>query len=223
VITATNLIVIIRDMIGETAAAVADTVLASAINAALLAVYGDLVVVCEPTTITVTTGVKEYDVPDDFLYIAGIWDSSGRLLADYAWEIRPGVDGGTTEPQIVFRSPFFTPTTGQNPKIAGWQAKTVEPAAGGAPSTYTATIVATGATADLIHIEPGWIINAALSALHAALGGTASDLSDWHKLESAETRLDQKAERRLKDELVPTIPPKYRPTPGARIVPGRAE
>lgn len=218
----TDLMAIIRDQIGETDTAVTDTVLLNAMNGALLAVYGDLVVVCEPTAISVTTGTNEYDVPDDFLYIAGVWDSSGRLLPDYAWEIRPGVAGGTTEPQIVFRPPFFTPTTGQNPTIAGWQAKTVEPAAGGAPSTYTA-VIAGADVADIIHIEPGWLISAALSALHSGHGGTASDLSDWHKLEAAETRLDQKAERRLKDELMPTIPPKYRPTPGSRIVPGRAE
>lgn len=219
----TALVVILRDMIGETATSVADSELASAVNAALLAVYGDLVVTCEPAALTVTTGTNEYDVPDHFLYIQGIWDSSGRLLPLYAWELRAGVLGGTTEPQIVFRPPFFTPVTGQKPVIAGWQAKTVEPAAGGAPSTYTATIVATGATNDTIHIEPGWIINAALSALHSGHGGTASDLSDWHKIEASESRLDQKAERRLKDELMPTIPPKYRPTPGSRIVPGRAE
>lgn len=221
-ITWTALLAIIRDQAGETSTAVPDTVLLAAMNVALLAVYGDLVVVCEPTAISVTTGTKEYDVPDDFLYIAGIWDSSGRLLPDYAWEIRPGVAGGTTEPQIVFRAPFFTPTTGQNPVIAGWQAKTVEPAAGGAPSTYLA-ILSGAAVDDIIHIEPGWLINACLSALHAGHGGTASDLSDWHKLEAAESRMDQKAERRLKDELMPTIPPKYRPTPGSRIVPGRAE
>ena len=220
-ITWADLKAIIRAQIGESATAMDDDVLVHAMNAALLAVYGDLVVVCEPTAITVTTGTKEYDVPASFLYIQGIWDSSGRLLPDYAWEIRAGVDLGTTEPQIVFRSPFFTPTTGQNPKIAGWQAKTVEPEASGAPSTYTATIIAD--TAAIIHIEPGWLISACLSALHSGHGGTSSDLSDWHKLEAAETRLDQKAERRLKDELMPTIPPKYRPTPGSRIVPGRAE
>lgn len=213
---------IIRDLIGETAASVDDDVLVSAMNAALLAVYGDLVVVCEPTEITVTTGVVEYDVPDDYLYIQGIWDSNGSLLPAYAWEIRAGVSGGTEEPQIIFNPPFFTPTTGQNPKIAGWQAKTVEPEVGaGTPSTYTAVITAD--TADIIHIDTGWLISACLSALHAAHGGTASDLSDWHKMEAAESRQDQKAERRLKDELMPTIPPKYRPTPGSRLVPGRAE
>jgi len=222
-ITATNLIVILRDMIGETAASVADSELASAINAALLAVYGDLVVVCEPVAIDVTTGTNEYDVPDDFLYIQGVWDSSGARIPDYAWEIRAGVAGGTEEPQIIFNPPFFTPVTGQDPKIAGWQAKTVEPAAGGAPSTYTAVVTAAGDVADIIHIDTGWLISAALSALHSGHGGTASDLSDWHKMEAADSRLDQKAERRLKDELMPTIPPKYRPTPGSRIVPGRAE
>jgi len=222
-ISATNLIVILRDQIGESAASVAVSELASAINAALLAVYGDLVVVCEPTEITVTTGTNEYPVPDGFLYIQGVWDSSGARIPDYAWEIRAGVAGGTEEPQIIFRPPFFTPVTGQKPKIAGWQAPTVEPAAGGGPVAYTATIVATGLVADLIHIDTGWLINAALSALHAGHGGTASDLSDWHKMEGSESRLDQKAERRLKDELMPTIPPKYRPTPGSRIVPGRAE
>jgi len=220
-ITWADLKAIIRALIGETAASVSDDVLLAAMNAALLAVYGDLVVVCEPAEIDITTGTSEYDVPDDFLYIQGVWDSSGRLLPDYAWDIRAGVSGGTTEPQIVFRSPFFTPTTGQDPKIAGWQAKTVEPEDGGGPDEYLATIPAD--TAAIIHIEPGWLINACLTALHSGLGGTASDLSDWHKMEAAETRLDQKAERRLRDELVPTIPPKYRPTPGARIVPGRAE
>lgn len=210
---------IIRHLAGESSASVANEVLLAAMNAALLAVYGDLVVVCEPATIDVTAGTTEYDVPDDYLYIQSVWDSSGRQLPDYAWDIRAGVAGGTTEPQLCFREPFLTPATGQDPKIAGWQAKTVKPS-GAAPGSYTAIIAN---DTDEILIEPGWLINACLTALHAALGGTASDLSDWHKLEAAEARLDQKAERRLRDELVPTIPPKYRPTPGARIVPGRAE
>ena len=218
----TYLKAILRSQIGETDTALTDGLLLDAMNAALLAVYGDLVVVCEPAAISVTTGTNEYDVPDGFLYIQGIWDSSGALLPLYAWELRAGVMGGTTEPQIVFRPPFFTPITGQNPVIAGWQAKTVEPAGGGAPSTYMATISGLVVN-DIIHIEPGWLISAALSALHSGHGGTASDLSDWHKIEAGESRLDQKAERRLKDELMPTIPPKYRPTPGSRIVPGRAE
>jgi len=207
---------IVRHLIGETSASVADEVLMAAMNAALLAVYGDLVVVVEPATISMTTGTSEYDVPDKFLYIQAVWDANGRQLPDYAWDIRAGVSGGTTEPQLCFRPPFFTPTTSQNPVIAGWEANTVKPASGANKATITADT-------DIIQIEPGWLIQACLSALHAALGGTASDLSDWHKLESAETRLDQKAERRLRDELVPTIPPKYRPTPGARIVPGRAQ
>lgn len=222
-ITWTALLAILRAQVGETATALSDADVTAAMNSALLAVYGDLVVVCEPTAITMVTGTYEYDVPDDFLYIQGVWDSSGVRIPDYAWELRAGVAGGTEEPQIIFRPPFFTPTTGQNPKIAGWQAKTVEPAAGGAPSTYTAVITAAGNVADILHIDTGWLISACLSALHSGHGGTASDLSDWHKMEAAESRQDQKAERRLKDELMPTIPPKYRPTPGSRIVPGRAE
>lgn len=219
-LTWTALLAIIRAQIGETATAVTDATLLNAMNGALLAVYGDLVVVCEPATITMVTGTKEYDVPDHFLYIEGIRDSSGARLPDYAWEIWAGVAGGTTEPKLHFRSPFFTPTTGSNPTVTGWQAKTVEPAAGDVRANYTAVIAIAG---DSVHIEPGWLISACLSALHSGHGGTASDLSDWHKLEAAESRLDQKAERRLKDELMPTIPPKYRPTPGSRIVPGRAE
>jgi len=213
----TNLLVLIRDGAGETAAAVPDTVLLSCMNMALLAVYGDLVVTATRTPIVMVTGTRIYAVPSYFLYIQGIWDSSGRLLPDYAWEIQagPGADA-----MIVFRPPFFTPTTGSNPTVAGWQASTVG-AAAAAPSTYTPTIV-TIAT-DCIHTDPGWLIFACLSALHAALGGTASDLSDWHKLEAGESRLDQKAERRLRDELVPTIPARYRPPSNAKIVPGRAE
>jgi len=214
----TALLPILRAASGEVVASVADADLEHYVNMALLAVYGDLVVVTTPTPVVMVTGVNIYNMPLHFLYVQGIWSSSGRRLPDYAWEMYAGVGAGA---QLVFRPPFFVPTTGQDPIIAGWQAKTVQPAAGGAPAVYTATI-ATGVN-DVIQIDPGWVINAALSAMHASLGGTASDLSDYHKLEAGETREDQKAERRLRDELVPTIPAKYRPDPRARIVPGRAE
>jgi hypothetical protein len=209
-ITWTNLLALIRTGGGETVAAVADADLLNCMNMALLAVYGDLVVTTTRTPVVMVTGTRIYAVPPNFLFIQGIWDSSGRLLPDYAWEIQagPGADA-----MIVFRPPFFTPTTGSNPTVAGWQASTVG-AAAAAPSTYTPTIV-TIAT-DCIHTDPGWLIFACLSA-------TASDLSDWHKLEASDSRMDQKAERRLRDELVPTIPARYRPPANARIVPGRAE
>jgi len=212
----TNLLALIRSGAGETVAAVPDADLLNCMNMALLAVYGDLVVTTTRTPVVMVTGTRIYAVPPNFLFIQGIWDSSGRLLPDYAWEIQAGP---LTDAMFVFRPPFFTPTTGSNPTVAGWQARTVKPT-GKTPIDFIA--IATAGTDELL-IDPGWLTFACLSALHAALGGTASDLSDWHKLEASDSRMDQKAERRLRDELVPTIPARYRPPANARIVPGRAE
>jgi len=185
-------------------------------NGVLLSVYGDLLVVSTPATITAATGTSIYDVPALFLYIQGIWDASGNLLPDYAWEIRAG--GGATSPKIVF-GVGFTPTAGQNPTVAGWQAKTVKPS-GAVPSGYTATIAA---GSDELLVDPGWLKMALMLALHSSLGGTSSDLADWHKMQASDSRELQKVLIEMRQQLAPTIPPAYRPTPGARLVPGRGE
>lgn len=216
-ITWTNLKVIIRALISESATEMPDATLLAAMNAALLAIYGDLVVVSTPTAITVATGNNIYDCPDNFLYIEAIWDALGNRLPDYAWEVRAG--GGGTAPKIVF-GVGFTPTTGQNPTVTGWQAKTIKPT--GKTLTKDWIAIATADT-DEFQVDPGWLIGACLTALHGSAGGTASDLADWHKLEAGETRHAQRALVELKEQLTPTIPPAYRPTPGARLVPGRGE
>ncbi len=209
-ITWTNTLAILRALIAEDATSVPDAEIMAAANAALLAVYGDLMVVTTPTTIALTTGTSIYDVPANFLYIQDIWDNSGNALPVYAWDIRAG--GGATLPKIIF-GVGFTPTSGQVVTVAGWQAKTVKPT-GAVPSGFTA-IIAAGT--DELLVGPGWLVEAALTALHAAEGGTGSDLADWHKGQSSA------ALQELRKRLLPTIPPAYRPSATARVVPGRAE
>jgi len=210
VITWTNALAILRALISETATAVPDVEIMAATNAALLAVYGDLLVVSTPATVVMTTGTYIYDVPANFLYIQDIWDASGNPLPSYSWEVRAG--GGATSPKIIF-GVGFTPVTGQDVTVAGWQAKTVKPT-GAVPSGFTATIAA---GTDELLIGPGWLAEASLTALHAAEGGTASDLADWHKGQSSA------ALQELRKRLLPTIPPVYRPPATARLVPGRGE
>ena len=216
-ITWTNLLAIARAEISESTAEISDADILSLMNGVLLSVYGDLLVVADPAAITAVTGTSIYDVPANFLYIQGIWGASGNLLPDYAWEVRAG--GGATNPKIIF-GVGITPTSGQNPVVTGWQARTVQPT--GKTSTTDWIALATTGT-DTIRVDPGWLKAALMLALHSSLGGTASDLADWHKMQASDSRELQKVMLEMRSQLAPTIPPAYRPLPGARLVPGRGE
>lgn len=141
------------------------------------------------------TGTEKYNVPANLAYIDEIRDSDDMCIPDYAWELSMG-----TTPVVVFRPPFHTPTTGSDVVAYGGQVQGVVSAGG-----------------DDIGIEPGYVLFRTLANIHSALGGTSSDMAAWHQAEHE--RLAPLAEARLADELILA---KYKPKPGARLVPGRA-
>lgn len=191
----TNLLAIVRALISEDTSAFSDTNAQHAVNAAILSVHGELFRPLLPADITMTTGTSEYSVPANFVYIDEIRDSSGIRLPDAAWELKTG-----TTPKVIFKTAYFTPTTGSDPTVCGMAVQAV----------------VTDGTHE-INIDPGYILYRTLANIHSALGGTDSSMSAWHQAESA--RLAELAEARLQDEFVLA---KFRPTPGARLVPGRS-
>jgi len=193
-ITYTNFLAIVRAIIAEDTNAFSDTNVQHATNAAILSVHSELYRPIAPATLTMTTGTNEYSVPANFVYIDEIRAAGIRLL-DAAWELKTG-----TTPKIVFKAAYYTPTTGTDPVVCGMGVQCV---------------VSDGAHE--INIDPGYILYRTLANIHSALGGTSSDMSAWHQAES--TRLAELAEARLADEFVLA---KFRPTPGARLVPGRS-
>lgn len=194
-ITWTNLLAIVRALIRESTSEFSDADCQHAVNASILSVHGELFRPLAPTDITMTTGTSEYSVPSNFVYIDEVRDASGVRLPDCAWEFGVG-----TTPKIIFKTAYYTPTTGSDPTVYGMGVQAV---------------VSDGAHE--INIDPGYIQYRTLANIHSALGGTASDMAAWHQAESA--RLAELAEKRLEDEFVLA---KYRPKPEARLVPGRS-
>ena len=194
-ITWTNLLAIIRSLLKEDTSAYPDADAMHAVNAAILSVHGELFIPLAPSAITMATGTVKYNVPASFAYIDEVRDSNDVRLQDLAWELGMG-----TTPVIVFREPWFVPTTGSNPTVYGGKVQSVVSAGG-----------------DDIGIDMGYVLYRTLANAHETLGGTASDMAAWHQAEHE--RCTAIAEARLADE---SIMAKYKPKPGARLVPGRA-
>lgn len=194
-ITWTALLAIIRPLIREDTNGFSDDDALDAVNASILSVHGELYIPLAPSTVDVTTGTNKYDVPASFAYIDEIRDSDYVRIPDCAWELQMD-----TTPEIVFRPPFFTPTTGTDPYVYGGKVQSVVSAGG-----------------DDIGIDIGYVLYRTLANIHSALGGTVSDMAAWHQKEH--DALAPLAEARLADEIIMA---KYKPSPGARLVPGRA-
>ena len=158
------------------------------INEAILSVRGDMLVTDGSAQPTIGATVA---LPAGFVYIYTI-QIAEELVPDYAWYISE-----STTPALIFSPSFFA----------------------GAPS---GTLTITGGSfqeilsvdGDTLNIDPGYITARALTNLHASRGGTASDLSDWHK--SEHSKWAAIAEARLPLGLAI-----YGPPPDARLVRGR--
>jgi hypothetical protein len=194
VITWTALLAIVRVLIAENTSVFPDASALTAVNAAILSVHGELFIPAAPVGVTIVPTVCKYDVPTDFAYIDEIRDYQYKRLPDVAWELSMG-----TTPIIVFREPFFEIVLGQNPIVYGGKVQGVVSAGG-----------------DDIGIDMGYVLYRTVANIHAALGGTASDMAAWHQAEHE--RYAELAEARLADEMIMA---KYKPKPGARLVPGR--
>lgn len=193
----TDILPILRSMVGESASAFADAELFKCYQQAMLSIQGELFVPLAPSTIDVTTGTNKYNVPVNFAYIDEVRNSSDARIPDYAWELGMG-----TTPVIVFRPPFFVPTTAADPSIYGGQLP---------PVPTDATDDTERDTVDL-----GYLVYRALANAHSSLGGRGSQKTQWHQAEH--TKLMELAEKRLENEVLMA---KYRPKAWARLVPGR--
>ena len=160
----------------------------SSINEAILSVRGDMLVTLTMSSPAAGASVA---VPANFVYVYMVHLGTEDVPL-YAWHLADG-----TAPLLVFHAAYF----------AGAPSGTLNITGGGVQEVLSAD-------GDSLNIDPGHITARALASLHASRGGTASDLSDWHK--SEHSKWAAIAEARLPIGLS-----LYGPPAGARLIKGK--
>lgn len=129
-----------------------------AINEAILAVRGDLVVAA---TASSPVSALQVAVPTGFVYVHRVEIDDEPIPQD-AWYIRDG-----SAPKIAFNKALFGGVAPVGTlTISGYKVQEILAADG-----------------DVLSIDPGYIQARALASLHSSRGGTASDLTQWHQSE----------------------------------------
>ena len=198
--TWTALLVILRALVGESAAAYTDANLLACANAAILSARGKLFIPRTRADLAVVTGTIRYPIPCDFAYIDEVRTKTGARLPDYAWELALSVDGCDCDAEIIFNSSIYATVTGTNPTLHGWKA---QPVLAGTGTEY-------------VSIDMNYVLHETLAYAHSSLGAGSSEWATWHASEHGKhATLAQDA---LKNAMGMGI---YRPGPLSRQVPGR--
>lgn len=168
---------------------VTDAEIDSGINEAILSVRGDMLVT---QAVDIAVAAQPHAIPAGMVFIYSLTVDHVEI-PPFAWAIREH-----TSPEITWNLPYFG---------GGAPSGTIHMSGGGFQEVLSVD-------GDTLNIDPGYITARALANIHASRGGTASDLSDWHK--SEHSKWAAIAEARLPLGLL-----NYGPPPGARVVKGR--